>query len=355
MGAAKAKHRFGVKCLQPLKDRPKAQKPLWWKSSVGCVMSRKCAAWSRFTSTGGFKRHLQYIRFGKAAGKIKRRCQRIARNAKRNPRAFFRYSQSKRAVKESVGSLMHVRSNVASTSKHKADCLLNYFQSVHWVKHNADRLLDSRVFQNNPTAIPPISFAAQEVRKQVTALCRYKSAGPDGIHPAISKPLAGVLAVPLATLYEKCLLDRRLPSDWKTAIVTPIHKGGASDSASNYRPISLTSMPLKIMERLIRDRMASHLASQGALTAQQHGFVAKKSCFTNLTCFLDEITRRLDNHEQAEVCYLDFHKAFDSVNHRLLLRKMKNYNLDPPVLDWIAEFLAGRTFVVAVGGEQLTA
>ena len=90
------------------------------------------------------------------------------------------------------------------------------------------------------------------------------------------------------------------------------------------------------MERFIRDRIASHLTSQVALTAQQHEFVAKKSCFTNL------------------ICFLDFHKAFNSVNHRMLLLKMKNYNLDPTVLGWIAEFLADRTFVVSVGGEQST-
>ena len=181
----------------------------------------------------------------------------------------------------------------------------------------------------------------------MAVICRYKSAGPDGIHPAILKPLAGVLAVPLASLYEKCLLDRRLPSDWKIAIVTPSHKGGAND-----RPMSLTSVPLKIMERLILDRIAFYLALQDALTAQQHGFVEKKSCCTNLICFLDEITRRLDNHEQVEVCYLNFRKAFDSINHRLLPLKMRNYNLDPTVLDWIAEFLADRTFAVSLGGEQ---
>ena len=64
--------------------------------------------------------------------------------------------------------------------------------------------------------------------------------------------------------------------------------------------------------------------------------------------------KSLDDHEQVEVRYLDFHKAFDSVNHRLLLLKMRSYKLDTTVLDWIAEFLADRTSVVSVGGEQST-
>ena len=122
-------------------------------------------------------------------------------------------------------------------------------------------LLDSHVFPIVSTAMPPISFTTKNIRKQVVVLCRYKSAGPNGIYPAIFNPLAGVLTVPLATLCEKSLLDRRLPSDWKTATVTPIHKGGASNSVFNYGPTSLTSGVIKVMERLIRERIASHLAS----------------------------------------------------------------------------------------------
>ena len=139
----------------PLKTTSKHRKPLWWKSSVSRAMSRKRAAWSRSASTGGFKRHLQYIRFRNVAAKIKRRCQRtfesrLTRNAKRNPKAFFRFSQSKRATKESVGPLMDDKGNVVSTNNLKADCLLNYFQSVHRVDKNANPQLDSRVFPPSP-------------------------------------------------------------------------------------------------------------------------------------------------------------------------------------------------------------
>ena len=108
------------------------------------------------------------------------------------------------------------------------------------------------------------------------------------------------------------------------------------------------------MEHLIREYMASHLTSSRALAAQQHGLIENKLCFANLICFSGEITREIDNHEQVEVCYLDFHKAFDSVNHRQLLLKIRNYHLDPTELDWIAEFLSHRIFVVSVGGEQST-
>jgi ribonuclease P/MRP protein subunit RPP40 len=122
--------------------------------------------------------------------------------------------------------------------------------------------------------------------------------------------------------------------------------------ASNYRPISLTSVVLKLLERIIRDQLANHLASNRLLIASQHGFTKRRSCTTNLLCFMDEITGRLDKGERVEVCYLDFRKAFDSVNHRLLLRKLRAYMLAPGLLDWIEEFLTGRSFIVEVEGEK---
>ena len=89
------------------------------------------------------------------------------------------------------------------------------------------------VFPTIPITMPSLSFTTRKVRKQVAELCRYKSAGSDGLHRAILKPLAEILAAHLAPLFEKSLIDKHLVSHWKTAIVTPIHKGGRNDFVSN--------------------------------------------------------------------------------------------------------------------------
>ena len=91
--------------------------------------------------------------------------------------------------------------------------------------------------------------------------------------------------------------------------------------------MSLISSLLKVLEKILRTKIVEHLTKYNLLSAAQHGFVRKKSCLTNLTCFLDKITKRLDEGQEVEVCYLDFSKAFDLVNHRLLLHKLSQFSI----------------------------
>ncbi|CAI2737005.1 unnamed protein product, partial [Dicrocoelium dendriticum] len=106
---------------------------------------------------------------------------------------------------------------------------------------------------------------------------------------------------------------------------------------------------LKCLEKLIRNRIYEHLTEQNLIRAEEHIFLKRKFCLTNLLCFLDEITRCLDSGMSVEVRYLDFSKAFDSVNHRILIEKLTWFGLHPRLLLWPSEFLRGRTFRVRVG------
>ena len=117
----------------------------------------------------------------------------------------------------------------------------------------------------------------------------------------------------------------------------------------NYRPVSLTSILCKSLQKIIRAHICQHLLQHSMLSPAQHGFLKNRSCLTNLLCFLDEVTRRLDEVKQVEVCYLDFSKAFDSVNHRLLLRKMETFGISGQIYRWLEDFLSRRTFYVKVG------
>jgi hypothetical protein len=195
-----------------------------------------------------------------------------------------------------------------------------------------------------------IHVTRDEVVEQLSQLKNGKAPGPDGIPPELLKPLASLLADPLSRLFNLSLTQALLPADWKIATVVPLHKGGSKIVSSNYRPISLTSVILKVLERIIRNKMAHHLATNNLVSANQHGFTKKRSCTSNLLCFMDEITRRIDRSERVEVCYLDFQKAFDTVNHRLLLLKVQAYGVSPGILNWLEVFLTGRSFVVELDG-----
>ena len=117
----------------------------------------------------------------------------------------------------------------------------------------------------------------------------HKSMGPDGIHPRVLKELAGVLANPLSSIHQQSWLTGEVPTDWKLANVTPIYKKGRKDDPGNYRPVSLTSVPGKLMEQLIQSTITQHMQDNQMIRPSQHGFMKGRSCLTNLISFYDRV------------------------------------------------------------------
>ena len=117
--------------------------------------------------------------------------------------------------------------------------------------------------------------------------------------------------------------NSQIPKIWKHGNVTAIFKNEKTTTtkAENYRPISLTSVPGKLLERLSRDEIVKHMKVNNLFSAAQHGFVTGKSCSTQLLELMEELTEALDSNEDVDIIYLDFAKAFDKVPHKRLLKK----------------------------------
>ena len=112
----------------------------------------------------------------------------------------------------------------------------------------------------------------------------------------------------------------------------------------NYRPISLTSVACKLMERLIRDIIVDHMTQNDLFSPYQHGFI------TQLLEILDEITDALDQGFDIDIIYLDYTKAFDKIPHKRLLKKLWGYGIRGEIYSWIENFLSNRIQRVAVNG-----
>ncbi|KAK4806823.1 hypothetical protein QYF61_005619 [Mycteria americana] len=162
----------------------------------------------------------------------------------------------------------------------------------------------------------------------------HKSMGPDGIHPRVLRELAKVLTKPLSILYQQSWLTGEVPVDWRLANVTPIYKKGWKEDPGNYRPVSLTSVPGKIMEQIILSAITRHVQDNQVIRPSQHGFMKGRSCWTNLISFYDKVTRLVDEGKAVNVVYLDFSKAFDTVSHSILLEKLAAHGLDGHTLPW---------------------
>ena len=133
-----------------------------------------------------------------------------------------------------------------------------------------------------------------------------------------------------------------IPSDWLLANVTPVYKKGSKDLPTNYHPISLTSICSKVMEHIIYHSIMSHLNRNDVLSGNQHGFRAGYSCSTQLISLIEDLNFHMDHNIQIDMILLDFSKAFDTVPHRRLLKKLKFYHIENRVIHWIEKWLTVR-------------
>ena len=193
------------------------------------------------------------------------------------------------------------------------------------------------------------SISANSIYQQLIRLDINKSTGPDNISALVLKKCATTIAFPLHLLFNLSFKTGSLPSDWKLAHIVPIHKKGDKGDIENYRPISLTSIISKLFEKCIRDEL--FLECKHLLHDTQHGFLTSKSCTTQLVSFSHDISVGLNSNNLIDVIYLDFAKAFNTVNHDIILLKLKNeYNIDGLMLKFIKEYLQERKQRVAVNG-----
>ena len=132
----------------------------------------------------------------------------------------------------------------------------------------------------------------------------------------------------------------------KLSKYSPIFKKGTKGEPGNYRPVSLTSIPCKIFESILKDSIMDHLQDQKLIKDSQHGFMPGRSCATNLVLFQDKLTKIMDQGKSADIFYLDFAKAFDKVPHKRLVQKLRNKGIGGNILRWIENWLTSRTQAV---------
>ena len=176
---------------------------------------------------------------------------------------------------------------------------------------------------------------------------RNSASGPDGIPGIFYKNLACVLAIPLSIIFQQSVQHRKIPDMRRQVNVMSLYKGkGPKSCASSYRPVCLTDVACKLLERLISDHIRYFWVANKLLCNEQHGFLPGRSMLTNLVTANSIIADYLNNRHPVDVILLDFAQAFDKVRHDILISKLSSLGISAQPLDWITNFLSNRTQTV---------
>ena len=175
----------------------------------------------------------------------------------------------------------------------------------------------------------------------MTTLNSAKSPGPDGWPPFVLKKIAQHICLPLYIIFSNSLATRCVPDNWKRGHVVPIYKKGCRKQASNYRPITLTSIVGKLLESIVRDSLLTHFNTYDLLSSNQHGFIPGRSCVTQLLSVLDDWTRAMMEGHNTSVLML-YTLTSATVPHKHLIHKLRAYGIGGRLLEWLQSFLSDR-------------
>ena len=332
-------------------------KPQWMTNGIKIIINEKKRAYKIYKRSKLDADFLHYIT-------TKRRCEREIRKAKRNleisvaqqsktnPKKFYQYIRSKKTVKEKVGPIKDANNRLVSDCKDMARILNSFFHSVFITEDMSSLPNADQMFTGTETdALKVEEISENDIAKHLRNLDPNKSTGSDQISTRLLRECQDELVLPLKLLFNRSLQEGSVPALWKCANVTPIFKKGSKCEPSNYRPISLTSVVIKIFERILKDKITSFLDKHKLILASQHGFRNNRSCLTNLLEFYNYVFSNYDERIPSDIIYLDFSKAFDTVPHKRLLIKLKAHGIGAQLCSWIESWLSNRKQRVVINGE----
>jgi hypothetical protein len=267
----------------------------------------------------------------------------IETGIKTDPKSFFSFANHKRKITGFPKS-MKLGDKSADGSENCSELFADYFESVYTEDDNS-RIPE--IPSLGDSGLNSLQFNLSDIEAALNAIDANKGPGEDGIPPQFVKRCANNLKSPLLRIYNLSLSKGIFPSKWKNSFLVPIFKSGKRDNIANYRGIAILSCFAKLFEVIAYGYIFFSVKS--VIPTVQHGFVNGRSTVTNLIEFISFVTKKIEAGVQVDAIYTDFSKAFDKVNHRILLLKLSRMGFRGSFLDWIASYLTGRTQFVKIG------
>ena len=255
-------------------------------------------------------------------------------------------------VKSSVCSSISINNNLVNDSLQITNYFNDYFVNVanNLVSDLPQTSHSFQTFMQSPTLstlyLYPTSLT--EIKKLISNLQPKKSTGIDEIPPTILKSTPDNILIALTHVFNLSLAGGEFITDFKTAKVAPIHKKGSVTNVCNYRPISLLCSMSKILEKLIYNRVVLFLKKQNFFYKYQFGFRKNHSTSHATSLLIENIAEAFENKEHVLGIFLDLSKAFDTIDHKILLSKLWHCGIRGVAHDWFCSYLSNRKQLVEI-------
>ena len=230
-------------------------------------------------------------------------------------------------------NLLELRMNTAESSTNDLESRLKLFV--------ASRKPDDELF-----TIPPIT--TELIIKYVKSLSDNVTTGPDNVPTYAIKQAISIAAGHLTFVINSFFSNGEFPDAWKMARVTPIFKSGEQDLVINYRPISILPALSKIVERHVFLSLLSWFNKYNLLFSSQSSYRKHHSCITAMVNLVDQLIANMDDKLISSLLMIDLSKAFDTINHELLITKLSIYGVSPSSLKWFKAYLTSRRQYVRI-------
>ena len=279
---------------------------------------------------------------------------------KSNPKSFFSFARKRQKTRARIGPFIDNSTGAPNPDPDFAARVLSeQYKSVFVQPRPEWEVKDPREFfnptvrdTNDLATVNDIDFSEMDIESACEELDSSSSPGADGVPASLLKICRKELKQPHHILWRSSLQQGIIPPDLLLVLVSPVHKGGSRGTPKNYRPVALTSHLIKVFERVIRKALVKHLEQFNLLPDGQHGFRSFRSTLTQLLAYWDKVLTDMETGKGVDVIYLDFSKAFDTVETGVLLHELRDCGVQGKLGCWLAAFLdsASRHQAVAVDG-----
>lgn len=336
------------------KTIPKNNLP-WFNVKANALFKKKKRFHLKWQKT---KNQVYYESFKSYRSELKRLLKENFRNyckdSFKHPAKFWKFVKGKRKnVQKDLPDTMVYNDEILHCDNAKAKAFGNFFQQVYNKPSTEELTYPDLDIGQNLSCLHNLVISRETVEDCLRKICKKKGTDSLGLYSSVLKTCSYELSFPLSYIFNKSLKEGIFPSLWKQSFIKPIPKcsGSGIRHVINYRPISILPYFSKCLEKCTSISVLPHVSNE--ISIAQFGFMKNSSCETNLINSLSAVYNSLESHQQCDVFYSDFKKAFDSVSLPLLLYKLEYlYNIKGSIIKWFSSYLTNRTSTVKVNNSD---